>query len=155
MNALINSLDKVIQRDLEKLQAEISSYPNEESIWLLKGDIKNTAGNLCLHLCGNLQHFIGKILGGSDYVRDRDREFAVKNVPTKNLLAEIENTKKAVALALTKLDPSVLEKDYPIQVFNEPMTTNYFLLHLAGHLNYHLGQINYHRRLLAAEVGKK
>ncbi len=150
MNSTLESLQKLFSRDLDSLATEISLYPTEKSLWLLGGDIKNTAGNLCLHLCGNLQHFIGAVLGKSGYARNRDAEFADKHVPKEKLLAEIEATKKAVSETLRVLDASVLEKAYPIQVFGEPMTTEYFLIHLAGHLNYHKGQINYHRRLLAA-----
>lgn len=149
MTSTIESLQKLLLRDLDSLAKEISLFPTEESLWLLQGDIKNTAGNLCLHLCGNLQHFIGTVLGQTGYVRNREAEFADKNVPKEKLLAEVEATKKAVSQTLAKLDVAALQKEYPIQVFGEPMTTEYFLIHLAGHLNYHKGQINYHRRILA------
>lgn len=149
MTNTLASFQKLFLRDLDSLAAEISQYPTEESLWLLQGDIKNTAGNLCLHLCGNLQHFIGAVLGQSGYVRNREAEFADKNIPKEKLLAEIEATKKAITNTLSKLDSSKLEEEYPIQVFGESMTTEYFLIHLAGHLNYHKGQINYHRRILA------
>lgn len=148
MTSTIESLKKLLLRDLDALAKEIDLYPTEESLWMLTGDIKNTAGNLCLHLCGNLQHFIGRILGQSAYVRNRDAEFADKNIPKEKLLTEIEATKRAIADTLSKLDPSKLEAEYPIQVFGEPMTTVYFLIHLSGHLNYHKGQVNYHRRIL-------
>lgn len=149
MNSTLTSFQKLILRDLDSLATEISSYPTEESLWLLHGDIKNTAGNLCLHLCGNLQHFIGAVLGKSGYVRNREAEFADKHVPKEKLLAEIEATKKAISQTLSQMDASVLQEEYPIQVFGAPMTTEYFLIHLSGHLMYHKGQINYHRRLLA------
>lgn len=149
MNSTLTSFQKLILRDLDSLATEISSYPTEESLWLLHGDIKNTAGNLCLHLCGNLQHFIGAVLGKSGYVRNREAEFADKHVPKEKLLAEIEATKKAISQTLSQMDASELQEEYPIQVFGAPMTTEYFLIHLSGHLMYHKGQINYHRRLLA------
>ncbi|MDZ7624548.1 MAG: DinB family protein [Ignavibacteriaceae bacterium] len=110
--------------------------------------VKNSAGNLCLHLCGNLQHFIGAVLGNSGYIRNRDAEFSKKNVPIRELVAEIELTAKVVEKALKNLPEEILEKTYPINVFGYEMTTEYFLTHLTTHLNYHLGQINYHRRLL-------
>lgn len=149
MNSTLTSFQKLILRDLDSLATEISSYPTEESMWLLLGDIKNTAGNLCLHLCGNLQHFIGAVLGNTGYVRNREAEFADKHVPKEKLLAEIEATKKTVSQTLSQMDASELQEEYPIQVFGAPMTTEYFLIHLSGHLMYHKGQINYHRRLLA------
>lgn len=149
-NNFLSALDKLMTRDLEKLEQEIAAYPRADSIWTLRGEIKNTAGNLCLHLCGNLQHFIGTVLANSGYKRDREREFAARNVATDELLSEIRRTRKIVHDTLPALDPSLLDKEYPIQVFGEPMSTAYFLMHLAGHLNYHLGQINYHRRIVAA-----
>jgi len=150
MNEFITSIDKLLERDLNKLELEINLYPSDEMLWLIDKDIKNSAGNLCLHLCGNLQHFIGAVLGNSGYVRNREHEFAAKGISRKELIAEITSTKSAVQAALQKLDSSLLEKEYPLQVFNYPMTTMFFLIHLTAHLEYHLGQINYHRRLLSA-----
>ena len=148
-NHFIRSITTIIERDLKKLEEEIKLYPTEASLWILHGAIKNPAGNLCLHLCGNLQHYIGAILGGSGYIRDRDREFAVRHIIREDLLSEIQQTREAVRSAMEKLDPNTLEQTYPEQVFSYSMTTSYFLIHLASHLGYHLGQINYHRRLLS------
>jgi len=145
----IASIDKLIERDLNKLEEEIKLYSSEESIWKIDKEIKNSAGNLCLHLCGNLQHFIGAILGKTGYVRNRENEFAAKGISRAKLIAEIQQTKKAVKSTLQGLDTSVLQEEYSIQVFGNPMTNMYFLIHLSSHLDYHLGQINYHRRLLS------
>ncbi|MCK6618476.1 MAG: DUF1572 domain-containing protein [Cyclobacteriaceae bacterium] len=143
------SLIKLFDRDLTTLEKEINLYPTEGAIWNLGGEIKNTAGNLCLHLCGNLQHFIGTVLGHSGYVRNRDYEFAARDLTREQLLREIQTTKEAVKSTLSQLDEVALQKEYPLQTLGYPMTTSYFLVHLFGHLNYHLGQINYHRRLVA------
>ena len=145
---MLRSLTQLFLRDLEKLKTEITSFKDEKKIWEVSGDVKNSAGNLCLHLCGNLQHFIGAVLGNSGYVRNRDAEFSRKDVPIRELVAEIELTAKVVQKTLQELKEDTLQKTYPINVFGYEMTTEYFLVHLAGHLNYHLGQINYHRRLL-------
>ena len=150
MVPLLHSLHKIFDRDIAKMEAEISQYPTEESLWNIDGAIKNPGGNLCLHLCGNLQHYIGAVLGGSDYKRNRDLEFSAKNVSRHDLLAEIQRTRQAVATTLEKLDPDLLEKEYPSPVFDYAMTTSFFLIHLSAHLGYHLGQINYHRRLCTA-----
>lgn len=147
MNTL-RDLKKIFERDLDQLAQEISAYSNESDLWVVKGEIKNSAGNLCLHLCGNLQHFVGKVLGGTDYVRNREAEFADKHIPRTTLLKEIATTKKVVSDVLHNMSPAQLDETYPIQVFGEPMTTGFFLIHLATHLTYHRGQINYHRRLL-------
>ena len=145
---MIKILLQLFQRDLEKLKTEISSFIDEKKIWKISGDVKNSTGNLCLHLCGNLQHFIGAILGNSGYVRNRDAEFSRKNVPLKELVDEIELTAQIVEKTLKELKEEELTKTFPINVFGYEMTTEYFLIHLTTHLNYHLGQINYHRRLL-------
>ena len=144
----INSINTLIERDLNKLEEEINLYPTEESIWLLAGEIKNSGGNLCLHLNGNLQHFIGATLGESGYIRNRDAEFKLKNIPRQKLLEEIENTKKIVVDTLEQVSKKELEKEYPIQIGGETMTTEYLLVYLLKHFSYHLGQINYHRRIV-------
>jgi uncharacterized damage-inducible protein DinB len=148
MPFMFENLSQLFLRDLEKLKTEISSFKEEKNIWKISGDIKNSAGNLCLHLCGNLQHFIGAVLGNSGYVRNRDEEFSKKDVPIRELVAEIELTIEVVQKTLQELKENDLQKIYPINVFGYEMTTEYLLTHMAAHLNYHLGQINYHRRLL-------
>ena len=141
-------IQKLLKRDLEKLKTEISSFKDEKNLWKISGDVKNSAGNLCLHLCGNLQHFVGGVLGNSGYVRHRDEEFSSKNVPLKELIDEIDITSKVVEKSLNELKYELLQAKFPINVFGYEVTTEYFLIHLATHLNYHLGQINYLRRMM-------
>lgn len=142
-------LIELYTRDLNKLKAEVEQYTNEADLWKTNGEIANSAGNLTLHLYGNLRHFIGSVLGGSGYVRDRDSEFSDSGVAKEKLLADIESTIAEVKSTLEKLTEDDLAKIYPIEVFGRPMTTEFFLVHLATHFNYHLGQVNYHRRLLS------
>ncbi len=139
---------QLFTRDLEKLKTEITSYKDENKIWEVTGDLSNSAGNLCLHICGNLQHFIGFVLGISGYKRDRDSEFSRKNIPVDEIIRKIDHTIFTVKKTLNELDVNKLDEIYPINVIGKEMTTGFFLAHLATHLNYHLGQINYHRRLL-------
>ena len=145
---LTTALVELFNRDLDILAKEINLYSDEHKLWVISPDIKNCGGNLCLHICGNLQHFIGAILGRTGYIRDRDAEFSDKNIPIKELLRSIDKTKEVVVTALNALLEDQLAEDYPIVVFKKKMTTSFFLIHLHSHLNYHLGQINYHRRLL-------
>lgn len=144
----IADLRHVFLRDLRKLANEVNAYADGADLWRITGQVANSGGNLCLHLCGNLQHFIGNIMGGSSYVRNREREFAVKDVPKADLLDEVNRTIEMVDGALARLDPKRLDQTFPVRVMPEDMTTAQFLLHLHGHLNYHLGQINYLRRSL-------
>lgn len=143
------SLRPLFERDIHKLYREVEAYANEEALWQVDQEIKNSAGNLALHLIGNLNHYIGAQLGHTGYIRDREFEFGGKNVSKEKLLRNIEATQKMVDQVLSELSPEQLAANYPIEVFNKKMTTEFFLIHLHGHLNYHLGQINYHRRLLA------
>jgi len=146
---------KLFLRDLEKLKTEITSYKDEQKIWEVSSDtcpsgrrVKNSSGNLCLHICGNLQHFIGAVLGNSGYVRKRDEEFSKKNIVVEEIVQEIDKTLQVVKKTLNELREEKLDETFPINVFGEEMTTGFFLTHLTTHLSYHLGQINYHRRLL-------
>jgi len=148
MNNILESLSELFKRDLDRLLQEVKAYKNEENLWLLEGEIANTGGNLTLHLCGNLRHFVGAILGGSSYIRQRDDEFNLKNIKRSELINQIKETKKSVLETLAELPESKLDEVYPVNVFGKEMTTIFFLIHLESHLNYHLGQLNYHRRLL-------
>ncbi len=145
---LIETLKSLFERDLNKLKLEIESYQNESQIWAIDKQVSNSAGNLCLHLIGNINLFIGNQIGKTDYVRDRPLEFSLKNVPKAELIAKIDDTMLVVDKALDTLSIFDLEEIYPMIVFEKEMTTGFFLVHLSTHLAYHLGQINYHRRLL-------
>lgn len=141
-------LQSLFSRDLKRLKTEIESYQNESNLWIIEVGISNSAGNLCLHLIGNLNTYIGAILGGTDYVRNRELEFSLKDIPQKELIEKIEETARIVEETLAKLTDKQLEAEYPMLVLEEKSSTAYFLTHLTTHLTYHLGQINYHRRLL-------
>ncbi|TMM59469.1 DinB family protein [Maribacter algarum] len=144
----ISTLRKLYKRDLNRLKSEVGAYTDEKNLWITSDGISNCGGNLCLHLIGNLNAFIGAELGNSGYVRQRELEFSKKNVPKAALISEIESTILVVDSTLEKLSEEDLSNEYPIVVFKESMSIGYFLMHLATHLTYHLGQVNYHRRLL-------
>ncbi|MBS1526575.1 MAG: DUF1572 family protein [Bacteroidetes bacterium] len=141
-------LKRLLIRDLEKLKTEIEAYRSESNIWIVADGISNSAGNLCLHLVGNLNHFIGTVLGNTGYVRQRDLEFSLKDVPRTELVQKIEGTIAMIGEVMDKITDEQLATEFPIVVFAKGDTTGYFLAHLATHLGYHLGQVNYHRRLL-------
>ena len=145
---LLETLIKLFKRDLNKLKGEIGLYKGETNLWLVHKDITNSAGNLCLHLVGNLNAFIGTELGHTGYIRQRNLEFSLKDIPRAELLKKVDDTINMVENVLNKLTIKDLAKNFPIDVFKDKMTTEFFLVHLSTHLAYHLGQINYHRRLL-------
>jgi uncharacterized damage-inducible protein DinB len=142
------SLKTLFHRELNKLKQEIELYKEENKLWIIKNGIANSGGNLCLHLIGNLNTYIGKELGGTGYIRNRDLEFSQKDIPRDELLKKIDETIGVVEKTLDTVTNQQLEEEYPAVVFAEKMTTGFFLIHLLAHLTYHLGQINYHRRLL-------
>ncbi|MEM6721164.1 MAG: DinB family protein [Bacteroidota bacterium] len=142
------SIIQLYSREIDRLTSEIEQYKDETSLWKIAENISNCAGNLCLHLVGNLNHFIGRHLGNTDYIRQRDLEFSTKDVPKETLLSEVANVKKVVITALTNFPEEKLQENYPIEKNGEILTNEFMLLHLLWHLSYHLGQINYHRRLL-------
>ena len=146
---MTTSLIELFIRDLNKLNDEILAYPDEYSLWEVDASIKNSGGNLAIHIIGNLNHFIGAHLGSTNYIRQRDKEFNDKNVPRELIVDHIKDIKNILNDVLSSLNNEVLSRNYPIEVFGKPMSTEYFLIHLYGHLNYHLGQINYHRRMLS------
>src|SRR5690606_16684771 len=97
---MIDELVKIYERDLDRLKNEIVSFQNEDNLWNIRGSIINSAGNLCLHLVGNLNTYIGKNIGGYTYVRNRDAEFSLRNVPRENLLQQITDVKEIVLSSL-------------------------------------------------------
>ncbi|MDF1672132.1 MAG: DUF1572 family protein [Vicingaceae bacterium] len=144
---MTKSLTQLFERDLEALKNEINSYSNENNLWITNSNINNSGGNLCLHLIGNLNHFIGDALGNTGYIRQRELEFSAKNIPVAEMSKQIDDVKGVVKQIISGLSQEDLNSAFPIEVFGHEMTTEFFLLHLSTHLNYHLGQINYHRRL--------
>ena len=145
---MLTHLTKLFDRDLTRLSNELMAYLEEEDIWIIKGDITNSAGNITLHILGNLNHFVGTVLVNTEYVRKRDDEFSEKNVPRSRLLEEIKSANEMIKATLSIMKYADLDKPYHVDVFEHEMKTEYFLIHLFGHLNYHLGQINYHRRII-------
>lgn len=149
---LTETVKTLFNRDLNKLKSEIGSYKNEAILWVVDKSIANSAGNLCLHLIGNLNTYIGATLGGSNYIRNRELEFSLKDIPKQELINMIEATITVVNETLGKITEEQLNSEYPMLVFQEKTSTEFFLVHLTTHLAYHLGQINYHRRLLDDEL---
>ncbi|RJE71415.1 MULTISPECIES: DinB family protein [Reichenbachiella] len=148
MSTSIETMKEVFALNFDRLETELKAYENESDLWLLKPGIGNSAGTLALHLCGNAQHFFGAMIGETGYVRDREAEFARRNVPLKEILEEIKAAEKAFEAGMSKLTEEQLSRPFPVEVFGHPMTYTFFLLRLLGHFDYHLGQINYHRRLI-------
>lgn len=147
---MIADLKSLFEKHLDQLTEEIVAYKNEENLWLVKGDIKNSPGNLVLHICGNLNHYIGATLMHTGYERKRDNEFSDKGVSREELIKKINDMKAMVSEFFTKTDVEILFTVYPKDYFGEHKDIGYVTSILIAHLAYHIGQINYHRRLLDA-----
>lgn len=136
------------EKDVRKLIEELNSFKNEEDLWETKGSVKNSCGNLVLHIIGGLNHFIGATFANTGYVRNRNEEFTRRNVERKELVIQLEQLIVMINKTLTHLTPEQMEAAFPV-FFDKPGTsTGYVLMQLLAHLNYHLGQINYLRRIL-------
>ncbi|MBK8381274.1 MAG: DUF1572 family protein [Ignavibacteria bacterium] len=143
----MNSFKQLYLNFLNSLKDEISLYKDPENIWLLSGSISNTPGNLCLHICGNLNHFFGAVIGNTGYIRERDQEFSKRNLSREELFGAIDETKIMIGKIFDDLTQDDINKIYPINKFGENVTYGFIFSRLVSHLSYHLGQINYHRRL--------
>jgi len=140
-------LTAIILRDLRALRREVEAYPSDESVWATPPGIANSCGTLVLHLVGNLRLYVGSGIGGIDYERDRPREFAARGIPRAELLREIEVTIDTVERAFQRLNEDHLAREFALPISAGYLNTQEFLLHCAVHLGYHLGQVDYHRRL--------
>ena len=148
---LLPSIAAILDRDLRALRREVEAYPDDRGVWQEVPGISNVAGTLVLHLAGNIQHYVGARLGKTGYVRDRPAEFARRGVTRPELIREIEAARASVKAALSgpRLpDPAA---DYPEAVGGTTVATGDYLVHLTTHFAYHLGQIDYHRRVVTGQ----
>jgi hypothetical protein len=141
-------LAKLFTRDLMRLIQELRVFPDDETLWQRVPGIKNSAGNLVLHLEGNLREYIGRQLGQVPYGRVRDREFSADGLARQELIDRMEQVKELVVGVVSRLSDSDLTAIYPERVLEAPLSARDFLIHLHGHINFHLGQIDYLRRIL-------
>lgn len=148
-----DDLRAVMVRDLRDLAREVQAYPDDASPWRPVPGIANSGGTLVLHLAGNIQHFIGALLGGNGYVRDREAEFGRRDVSRAELVAEVEKAVSDVERVMPTLSAARLAADFPVPMAGRTFTTARWLTHLVSHLAYHLGQVDYHRRMVAPASG--
>jgi hypothetical protein len=151
MDAAQIGLADLFRRDLSRLLSQIEAFPNSEMLWQTVPGITNSAGNLALHLDGNLREYVGRQLGNQAYSRNRQLEFGDKGASKEDLVARISGLRDSIPPIVASLSREQLQKEYPEVVLGKPLTTEAFLIHLYGHLNWHLGQIDYLRRALSAD----
>ena len=146
-------LASLFSRDLNRLRKQIDSFHSDDALWQTLPGVINSVGNLALHLEGNLSEFVGRQLGELPYERKRDLEFSSKGLTKDAIKGRVEKLSHTIPGVIAGLSSQQLESDYPEVVFDDPMTTQEFLFHLYGHLNWHLGQIDYLRRMLEGKRG--
>lgn len=144
---LASELADLFARDLTRLRQQLQAFPDQKSLWATTPGTPNSAGTLALHLEGNLREYIGRQLGHVDYTRDRPAEFATRGVPRDELAARADALRDEIPPLIAALSDADLSAIYPEVVLGVPISTRQFLIHLSGHFNYHLGQIDYLRRL--------
>jgi len=142
------SLGAIMLRELDTLRSEIAAYPSDADLWRVVPGISNPGGTLALHLTGNLRHFIGAKLGGTGYVRDREAEFSRKDLTRADLIRIVDQTMEELERSFGGLQEAELGREYPDAVAKVRLKTGDFLTHLASHFSYHLGQLDYHRRIV-------
>jgi hypothetical protein len=150
----VEYLRRVLIRDASTLRDELLAYPQEHQIWATPSGTRNSAGTLALHLAGNLRHFVGAQFGSTGYVRHRDAEFSRRDVPRAELLTECDAALDALTRGFAALTDEALSKPFPVELAGATLPTGLALLHMATHLAYHLGQIDYHRRLVTGAFGE-
>ena len=151
MSSLNLILKAQIVRELQTFIKEVEAFPSDDSLWHTRRGVTNSVGNLALHVCGNLQDFVGRVLGGSSYVRQRDLEFSRREGSRAEVVAELRKTIDAVDAALEALTPDAIDAEYPMRMSGRVITTGAFLVHLAAHLAFHLGQAGYLRRVITGD----
>jgi uncharacterized damage-inducible protein DinB len=147
MSQKIEELKELFIRDLERLESELTLIDGNH-LWETSPGIVNSVGVLTQHIVGNLNHFIGTALGNTEYIRNREKEFTETGISAEKLINDVNETSDMVVHVFSGLKNEDLNKPYPMDI---PMdySIHKFLLHLYGHLIYHLGQVNYLRRILS------
>jgi hypothetical protein len=149
--SLSTEMAALFRRDLPRLLHQLEAF-DDRHLWSVVPGVTNSAGTLLLHLNGNLREFVGRQIGGVDYTRDRPREFAARDVPRGALVADLTGLAALVPGVLEQMTPERWDEMFPEQVLpGGPITNRQFVIHLYGHLNYHLGQIDYLRRTLTSQ----
>lgn len=149
---MLGDVGRVLSRELEAFAREVELFPDDESLWRTLPGVTNSAGNLALHVCGNLEHFVGAVLGGTGYVRDRPAEFTTRAGRREDLARQLRETSDVVGAVLPGVRPGVLAAPYPEPHDGTQLPCDRFLLHLCTHLAFHLGQAGYLRRALTGDA---
>jgi hypothetical protein len=146
--SIVSSVAEILVRDLQRTIDEVASYKDTNDLWIKKGAINNSAGNLALHIGGAVNHFIGAVLGSNSFLRNREGEFGTSDIAMDEIISQLQKAQEVVKQVLATINDEDTFMEFPVKVMDNTMAIHFFLIQLVSHINYHLGQINYHRRLL-------
>jgi uncharacterized damage-inducible protein DinB len=138
---------------LVKITAALEEI-TEEQLWWRPNEASNSAGNLLLHLSGNVRQWILAGVAGQKDVRDRASEFTARSGRSKaELLELLTATLDEVDAALDAIEKEAAASDAPLQRICHPQRYTQSVLdavyHVVEHFSYHTGQIVYIAKLLA------
>lgn len=145
---LLEELKAFLLRDIASVERELDLYPDEESIWKNLPGLPNSGGNLILHLAGGTQYFFGSALASTGYLRNREAEFSKKDIPRSDLTKELHDARQAVLAGFATMTEEKLEQPFPARITDTDLSARLTILQLVTHLAYHLGQLDYHRRMV-------
>jgi hypothetical protein len=145
-------IEMMLLRELQGFEREVSLYPDDESLWKILPGVTNSAGNLAMHVAGNLQHYVGTVLGSTGYVRHRDQEFARRSGTRAEVVTELRKAATVVRDILPSVSEEKLAGEFPEAVMGMKFRTTSFLIHLCAHAGFHLGQAGYLRRALTGNA---
>jgi uncharacterized damage-inducible protein DinB len=119
---------------------------SEKEIWWRPNDASNAAGNIVLHLCGNLRQWIISGLGGARDARQRDTEFSERGpIPRRTLIRQLKTTVEETCQIIDRISAEKLSQDFPIQGYR--VSGLVAITHVYEHFAYHAGQIAYLTKL--------
>lgn len=148
-------LGRLFARDLARWRQQVEAFPDTASLWRTAGGFTNPAGTLALHVEGNLREYVGRQLGRIPYARNRDLEFRARDVERPEILDRLTSLAEAIPAVVAALTPAQLDADFPEPYDGLTLSARQFLVHLFGHANYHLGQVDALRRVVTGNGALK
>jgi len=142
----------MLVRELEGFEREVSLFPDDEMVWKTMPGVTNSAGNLAMHVAGNLQHYIGAVLGGTGYVRNREAEFSRRSGTRAEIVFELRQAATILSQVLRNVPEEKLVGEFPEALMGMRFRTSTLLVHLCAHAGFHLGQAGYLRRALTGNT---
>jgi uncharacterized damage-inducible protein DinB len=141
----LSGLNKYLTRIVQCLQSL-----SEEEIWWRPNEVSNAAGNIVLHLCGNIRQWVLSGLGEARDLRERDKEFSERGpIPRQALIELLKNTIEDANRVIETAPVSMLSREFDIQGYHVTGATA--VTSVYEHFAYHAGQVIYLTKLKRGE----